>query len=84
MTPYEVVWSEPAKPALRKLDPMARRRIVAKVKTAASDPPRFAARLVGSRYCRIRIGDWRVFVELDAGARRMVFLDLSHRRSAYR
>jgi len=84
LTRFEVVWSDPAKAALRKLDPMVRRRIVAKVETAASNPARFAARLVGSPYCRIRIGDWRVFVDVDEGARRLVVLDLSHRRSAYR
>lgn len=84
MTRYQVLWSEVALGQMRKIDPSVRRRIFAKVEEAAADPLRVVTRLVGSPYSRLRVGDWRVIMEIDQASIRIIIIEVKHRRSAYR
>jgi mRNA interferase RelE/StbE len=84
LTRYQIVWSPIATHQLQKLDHSIRRRIVSKVEEAASDPLRLSRRLVGSPYSRLRVGDWRVILEIDKGSIRVIVLEVKHRRTAYR
>lgn len=84
MIRFEIIWSDLARDQFRKLDQTVRRRIAAKVEEAATDPFRVARRLVGSPYHRIRVGDWRVVIEIDQGAIRIIVIDVKHRRTASR
>ena len=84
LTRYRILWSELAAAQRDKIDPSVRRRIIAKLDQAASDPLRYTTRLVGSPYSRLRVGDWRVIMEVDRGAIIIIVIEVSHRRSAYR
>jgi mRNA interferase RelE/StbE len=69
---------------MSRLDPTIRRRISSRVDQASADPARFAMRLVGSPFFRLRVGDWRVILSIDHGRVTVVVLEVKHRRSAYR
>lgn len=82
--PYAVVWSALAMDQMAKIDPTVRRRISAKVDHAATNPARFAMRLVGSPHYRLRVGDWRVILSIDHGTITVIVLEVKPRRTAYR
>jgi mRNA interferase RelE/StbE len=83
LTAYRIVWSAVAAAQRDKIDPSVRRRIFAKLDQAASDPLRYATRLAGSPYSRLRVGDWRVILEIDRGAIHILIIEVKHRRNAY-
>lgn len=76
----------PARRDLRRLDPPVRRRVLIALRTlVADDPLRPGAlrNLTGQPEHRLRIGDWRVLVLLDAGARIVTVTRVLPRGRAY-
>jgi mRNA-degrading endonuclease RelE of RelBE toxin-antitoxin system len=67
---WEIAVSSPARRDLKRLDRQVRQRIYAALKRAAVDPTAGQMRKLTGRFeSRLRVGDWRVLVELDAEAR---------------
>ena len=84
MTEYKIVWTPAADQQLRALDPSVQRRIALKVSTLSRDPFRYLTRLVNSPYYRLRVGDFRVIVAVEARIVTIVVLQVIHRRTDYR
>lgn len=83
MTRYTVVMSDGASRDLARLDRSVARRIVARLEELREDPLRRLRRLVNSPLYRLRVGDWRVIVEVDEHEVRVLVIKVSHRRSIY-
>lgn len=83
---YRVAVAPAAAPALRKLDPPARRRIQAAIELLSETPrPPAATRLVGgSGEWRIRTGDHRIVYEIDDGVLVVLVVAVGYRRESYR
>ena len=83
---YEVLLSSHAERDLKRLSAELFGRVVAKMKALSQDPlPPGCKKLVGSKHdYRIRVGDYRVIYELDAGAKEVRVTRVRHRREAYR
>jgi mRNA interferase RelE/StbE len=84
LTRYTVIIAEDAQRELRRLDRSVARRIVAAIEDLAEDPLRKLRRLVNSPLYRLRVGDWRVIVEVDEREVRVIAIKVAHRRSIYR
>jgi mRNA interferase RelE/StbE len=71
---------------LRKLDPVARRRVQAAVELLAAEPrPAGAKKLVGGGgEWRVRTGDYRIVYEIQDQVLVFLVLALGHRREIYR
>jgi len=80
---YQVIWSESAARELAKLDRSVAKRILDRVDTLREQPKRGLRRLVGVPYYRLRIGDYRVIIELVEDKLLLLVLKVGHRRSAY-
>ncbi len=83
MTFFEIIWSEAALRQLRKLDRVVARRIFDRVGELREDPRRQVQKLVSSPYYRLRVGDYRVILDLQQGILRVLVLKVGHRRSIY-
>ena len=83
---WRVVLSRAAERSLRKLDPPARRRILAVVELLAENPrPPAATQLVGgSGEWRVRTGDYRIIYEIHDGELLVLVIVVGHRREVYR
>jgi mRNA interferase RelE/StbE len=69
---------------IRRLDPPVKQGVIAAIERVAADPPAAdLRRLSGRRASRLRIGDWRVIVALDARAHRIVVCRVLPRGRAY-
>ncbi len=84
METFSVVWTEQSKRSLEKLERDVSIRIIRKVEACRSDPYRFMKKLVGGRAWRLRVGDWRVLVDLEGEKGRIVVLEVGHRRNIYK
>ena len=70
---YAVVWRNEARRALsslRAIDPAAAKTVVGAVSALAADPyPEASNQLGGSRFWRLRLGQFRVTYEIDEALR---------------
>ncbi len=80
---YRIVWSLRASKQMRALDRSVSKRIYSKVDELRENPERFVERLVNSPYHRLRIGDYRVIVEIQNDILRVLILKVGHRSTVY-
>ena len=80
---YAVIWSEGAARELGKLDRSVAKRILEHVEGLREAPKRGLRRLVGVPYYRLRVGDYRVIVEVLEDRLLILVLKVGHRRSVY-
>lgn len=77
-------FSELAAEKFRKLDRSVRDRIARKLREIAQDPRRFLTRLASVEAYRLRVGDYRVIVDVDWDREIIHVLTLGHRSTVYR
>lgn len=82
---YRFVVAPAALRQLRKLDPVARRRVQAALDLLADDPrPPAAKRLVNfAGEWRVRVGDYRIVYDLRGDLLVVLVLAVGHRREIY-
>ena len=82
--PWSVEFERRADRDLGRLDPQVRQRVLAAIERLASHPRSAELRrLRGRAESRLRVGDWRVIVELDIPARTIIIQRVLPRGRAY-
>jgi mRNA interferase RelE/StbE len=83
---YRIEVAPSAARQIRKLDPVARRRIQAAVELLADEPrPPAATMLVGAGGAwRVRVGDHRIIYDIEDDRLVVLVLAAGHRRHVYR
>lgn len=82
--PWSVEFEPRADKDLERLDPPVKQRVLAAIDRVVDDPGGAALRkLKGRAESRLRVGDWRVIVELDIAARTIVIERILPRGRAY-
>jgi mRNA interferase RelE/StbE len=79
-----VEFTELAAKKFCRLDRSVRDRIAKKLRNTAEDPRRFLTRLASVDAYRLRVGDYRVIVDVDWGHEMIHVLTLGHRNTVYR
>ena len=80
---YKIIWSIMAAKQLASLDRSIAKRIHSKVGQLLENPERYVQRLVGSPYYRLRIGDYRIILDIQNEMLRVLILKLGHRSNVY-
>lgn len=78
---FDIIWSDSASRQLKKFDPPVARRIFARVGELREDPIRHVRKLVNSPYYRLRVGDYRVILDIERNTLRVLALKVGHRES---
>ena len=68
----------------RELDAPVRGRVAAKLRAVAVDPARYLTKLRSVAAYRLRVGDYRVVLDVDWEGRVLYVLTLGHRSTVYR
>jgi mRNA interferase RelE/StbE len=68
----------------RKLEKSIRERIAAKLEVVADNPYRYLSRLSSLDAFKLRIGDYRLIIDMDAERRKLYVVTLGHRSTVYR
>ena len=81
---YEIFWSEVARNSLRKLESDISQRILLKLRSVRESPHNFVERLSGKNFYKLRVGDYRVILDIDE-ANKKIFIRLAgHRKNIYK
>lgn len=81
---YRIAFTKTAHTQLAKLEKDTASRIADALERVRMRPKRFCRRLVGSAYYRLRVGDYRVILDIRDGALVVFVIDVVHRSKAYR
>ena len=80
---YEVLFSDLALKQLRKLDQEIRQRIIAMIERIRIRPDDYVRKLVGDDGYMLRVGNYRVIMDLDREKLIILVLRIGHRRNVY-
>ncbi len=82
--PWAVEFERRADRDLGRLDPQVKQRVLSAIGRLADDPQSAdLRRLKGRAESRLRVGDWRVIIELDTAARAIIIQRILPRGRAY-
>ncbi len=80
---YKVVWSISAARELKNLDRSIAKRIYEKVNALFHNPERYVEKLIRYLYYRLRIGDYRVILDIEHESVRILILKVGHGSTVY-
>jgi mRNA interferase RelE/StbE len=81
---FQIIWSESAANKLRKLDRAVARRIFKKVSELGDNPYHNVTKMVGAPHFRLRVGDYRVILNIQDDKLVVLFLRVGDRKNIYR
>jgi mRNA interferase RelE/StbE len=80
---YQVTWSQRAKKDLEALDKEIRSRITAKVESIKEKPFDYVKHLVGVPLYSLRVGNYRVILDIKINQMLIFVIKVGHRKSIY-
>ncbi|MCL7415409.1 MAG: type II toxin-antitoxin system RelE/ParE family toxin [ANME-2 cluster archaeon] len=81
---FPIIWSEPASNELKKLDRSVAKRIFKKVSLLRENPYHNVTKLVGVPYFRLRVGDFRIILNIKKDGVQVLVLKVGHRKGIYK
>jgi len=81
---WEVIWSEKSVKQLEKIDKKNAQKIYDSVLDCAKDPFRAVMRLTNSPFYRLRVGNYRVILDLQQKKMIIFVVEVDHRRRIYK
>ena len=80
---FEILMMPTAKKQLRKLDRKVQGQIIKALERIRIRPDAFITKLVGVPGYKLRVGEYRVILEMDRGKLLILVLKVGHRRNIY-
>lgn len=80
---FKVIWSQKADTQIRKLSKDIRKRIYEKVESIRSDPYIYTKRLFGIELYSLRVGDYRVIMNIKRNVMAIFIVKIGHRKDVY-
>ena len=81
---YEIIFYDKAKIQLSKLPVEIKKRIINVLERIKIRPYYFVKKLIGSRYYRLRVGDYRVLLDIIQDKLIIFVIELGHRKNIYK
>ena len=80
---YSIIFNPFAEKQLKKLENNLQRRILDVLNRIRIRPHHFVKRLIGSPYFRLRVGEYRVILDIQNDKLVIVVVELGHRKNIY-
>ena len=81
---FKVIWSPKSDKQMRKLDKKTRKRIYEKVGSIRNNPYAFAKRLFGMDLYSLRVGDYRVIMNIRKNVMTIFIIRVGLRKGIYK
>ncbi|HIH37735.1 type II toxin-antitoxin system RelE/ParE family toxin [Candidatus Woesearchaeota archaeon] len=81
---YSLIYSELAAKQLKKLNKETQLRILNTLERCRIRPLAYVKRLVGCAYYRLRVGDYRVIMDIKEDTLIIFVFELGHRKNIYK
>ena len=80
---YEIVFSDKALKQLKKMEGIVQERIIAVLERIRIRPEAYVTKLVGDPGYRLRVGDYRIIMDIDNKELQILVLKVGHRKNIY-
>ena len=80
---YSVKWQPKVLDELEKLPKVVSKRIVRKIDSIKEEPHHFLERLVGDSGYKLRVGDYRIIIDILENEKILAVRVIGHRRNVY-
>ena len=81
---FDLQWSNTSLKNLKKLDDKTRLKIIDSTEIIIYDPLSHADKLKGNEYYKIRVGNYRIIIDINHEKKMIFVVKVSHRRNAYK
>ena len=81
---YNIHLTDTAKKQLAKLDGQIAKRIAKKLHEISDDPFPYVSKLIGVELYKLRVGDYRVLMNIQQNKLIIIVIEISHRRNVYK
>jgi len=81
---YEVIFTHKAEKQLESLPKNIQARILTALKRIRIRPEAYVTKLVGYPSYRLRVGDYRIIMDIDKGKLIILIIKVGHRRNIYK
>ena len=82
--PFEIIWSEKAVKELKKIERPIAKRIFNAITQLKEDPFHNIIKLTNSPYYRLRVGDFRIILDIQKNQLRILIIKVGHRKKIYK
>ena len=81
---YGIIFSDRALKQLKKLEKKVQERIISTLERIKIRPQAHVTKLVGDPGYRLRVGDYRVILDIDEGNLVILVIKIGHRKKTYK
>tara|TARA_Y100000310_G_C20696429_1_gene826063 strand:- start:1909 stop:2160 length:252 start_codon:yes stop_codon:yes gene_type:complete len=81
---YETFLTNEAKKFLKKLNVKDQKRIISTLERCRVRPHSYVKKLVASPYFRLRVGDYRVILDIKGDKLLIIVIEIGHRKNIYK
>jgi len=81
---WQVIWSAKSVKQLEKLDKKTAQQIFDAIMSCIDDPFETVMRLTNSSFYRLRVGNYRVILDLQQGKMIIFVIEVDHRKKIYK
>ena len=81
---YDIIFSDKSLKQLRKLEKEVQERIIKALERIRIRPESHVTKLVGDPGYRLRVGNYRVILDIDKGKLLILVLKIGHRKGIYK
>lgn len=81
---WQVIWSEKSVKQLEKIDKKTAQKIYNSILECIEDPFRFVIRLTNSPFYRMRVGNYRIILDLQQNKMIVFVVEADHRGQIYK
>ena len=81
---WSVLWSDKSKNQLKKIDKKTAKRIVDAIEGITEDPFMAVSKLTGSQFFRLRMGNYRIIMDLQQSKMIVFVVETDNRKRIYK
>ena len=81
---FDLFFTATSKKFLKKVNKEDKIRIISTLERCRIRPYAHVKKLVSSLYFRLRVGDYRVILDIKAGKLLIIVVEIAHRRNIYK
>jgi len=81
---YELIFSDTFRKQFSKLEKNTQQRIISALERIRIRPDYFVKKLVGSPYYKLRIGNYRIILDVDKNKLMILLMKIGHRKNIYK
>jgi len=81
---YNIIFSQKAERFLDKLNDLDKERIIRALERIRIRPENFLKKLVGESGYKFRVGDYRLFIDLNHDNLLIMVIEIGHRKNVYK